>query len=93
MKEYPSSWEHWSPTWDRSAPGSPIRPLGPSVDDSYRDDSCFQTEDQREYYFEALDFEEIFNNGWVVHVHLGKGSTCPCRGCQNYARDLSKTQD
>ena len=59
MKEYPSSWEHWSPTWDRSAPGSPIRPLGPSVDDSYRDDGCFQTEDQREYYFEALDFEDI----------------------------------
>ena len=62
MKEYPSSWEHWSPTWDRNAPGSPIRPLGRSVDDSYRDDGCFQTEDQREYYFEALDFEDNFNN-------------------------------
>ena len=62
MTEYPSSWEHWSPTWDPNAPASPIRPLGPSVDDSDRDDGCFQTEDQRDYYFEALDFEDIFNH-------------------------------
>ena len=32
------------------------------MDDSYRDDGCFQTEDQREHYFKALDFEDIFNN-------------------------------
>ena len=45
-----------------NAPGSPIRPLGPLVDDSYHDDGCFKTEDRREYHFEALDFEDIFNN-------------------------------